>query len=242
MKLLALLLLPAVASAAPAIYMNTGTPTACVLTPTSSTLLTIDATGNAIAIGTLSGACVGTTPPIPPTPPDTCVAGPSGDLGTFGYARQCLGVVRSLNANMKPVWNANNNTYAGIMSGPWPGNPGQFGWGLQITVNQAGFGSFKFNTGATPAGVSFAANTSYGNAGTVNVSTVPGDTFGGTALCTGRQQAQISSKPGTMGTCKLQPNTDYYLNISMADPFAPHGSMCPNASCVTGWTVYSYGN
>jgi hypothetical protein len=225
------------AYAAPAIYMNTGTPSACVLTPTTATLLTLDTAGNANAVGTLSGPCVGSTP-IPPDP-GVCVPGPSGDLGTFGYSRMCAGNVRSLNANMRPKW---DNTYAGVMSGPWPGNTGQFGWGLQITVNQSGFGSFRFNTGATPAGVSFASNTSYGNAGTVNVSTVPGDTFGGTALCTGRQQAQISSKPGTMGTCKLQPNTDYYLNVSMADPFAPHGSMCATPTCVTGWTVYSYAN
>jgi hypothetical protein len=143
---------------------------------------------------------------------------------------------------MKPVWNSTTNTYAGIMSGPWPGNTGQFGWGLSITVNANGFGSFKFNTGPTVAGVSFSSNTSYGIAGTINVSTVPGDVFGGTALCTGRQTAEISTKPGTTGTCKLALNTDYYLNVSMADPFAPHGTMCPGASCTTGWMVYSYGN
>lgn len=239
MKALLLLLLAPCAYAAPAIYMNTGTPTACVLTPTTTTVLTVDTTGNVIATGTLSGACTGTTP-VPPDPPPSgpCVPGPSGDLGSYGYSRMCSGGVRSLNTALKPKW---DNTYAGVMSGPWTGAPNQFGWGLQITVNAQGFGSFKFNTGATVAGVSFESNPSYGSQGTISVSTVPGDAFGGTALCAG-QVARISTKPDTKGNCKVALNTDYYLNVSMANPFAPHATMCEAASCTTGWTVYGYSN
>jgi hypothetical protein len=230
------------AAAAPAIYMNTGTPTACVLTPTTTTVLTVDTTGNVLAVGTLSGPCTGSTP-IPPIPPDpgVCVPGPSGDLGSLGYSRMCSGAVRSLNSALKPAWTVANNTYSAIMSAPWTGAPQQFGWGLVITVNAQGFGSFRFNTGATVAGVSFESNTSYGSAGTISVSTVAGDTFGGTALCAG-QVARLSTKADTKGNCKLALNTDYYLNVSMANYFAPHGTMCGAASCATGWTVYLYSN
>jgi len=235
--LIAILLLPLSAMAAPVININAGTPTACVLTPNTTTLLTVDTAGNANATGTLS--CTGTTP-IPPIPPDpgTCVNGPIGELGTYGYSRMCNGAVRSLNAAMKPVW---NNTYAGLMNGPWPGNSGQFGWGLTVTVNQMGFGSFKFNTGSTVSGVSFESNTSYGSAGTASISTLPGDAFSATAICAG-QVVRPSTKPGSLGHCQLQLNTDYYLNVSMANPFAPHGTMCEATSCTVGYTVYAYSN
>ncbi len=207
---------------------NTSTSTACIYT-----FQAVNCTNGAT---TISSIPVNVT--VPASSGSGCVPGPSGDLGALGYSRACTGSVHSLNTSLHPVW---NNTYTSLLSGAWPGSNAQFGWGLQITVAANGFGSFKFNTGNTVAGVSFESNTSYGNAGTMSVSTVPGDTFSGTAICAG-QVVRPSTKPGTLGHCQLQLNTDYYLNVSMANYFAPHDTMCTAASCTTGWTVYSYGN
>jgi hypothetical protein len=54
--------------------------------------------------------------------------------------------------------------------------------------------------------------------------------------------ARISTKPDTRGNCKVQLNTDYFLNVSMANPFTPHDTMCGASSCTTGWTVYGFSN
>ena len=165
---------------------------------------------------------------------------PSGDLAAFGYSRQCAGTVHSLNTSLSSLatW---NNSYQGLMSGVWPGNSGQMGFGLQVTVNATQYGSFKFNTGSTAAGVHFEANNSYGQTGLMSVSTVPGDFFSGTALCVGTS-LNISSKTGTLAQCKLSLNTDYFVNISMAGYASPHDTTCGAGSCTTGWTTYSYGN
>jgi hypothetical protein len=128
------------------------------------------------------------------------------------------------------------------MSGPWPGNAGQLGYGLKVTVNANQYGSFAFNTGATAHGVHFESNGSYGTLGVISVSTVPGDFYGGTALCVG-STLNISSKTGTVATCKLALNTDYYLNFSSADVAPPaHETDCTAAACTTGWTTYGYSN
>jgi hypothetical protein len=168
----------------------------------------------------------------------------SGDLGALGYARQCGGAVRSFNTSLSPHWTTTSNVFADIMSAPWPGSAAQYGWGLAITVNANGFGSFKFNTGSTPAGIHIEANSSYGVAGLLSVSTVPGDYFAGsTTVCTAPGSAlNISSKSPTQAGCKLSLNTDYYLNVSNADLFSPHATDCGTSSCTTGWTVYGYGN
>jgi hypothetical protein len=170
-----------------------------------------------------------------------CSAGDGGDLSGAGYTRQCSGLIASLNnSGLHPVW---DNTYAGLMSGPWPGNTTQFSKGLQVTINQLQYASFSFNTGSTPAGVEFSANGSYGTLGIASISTAPGDFFSGTALCVG-STITISSKSNTVqGTnCKLQLNTNYYLNMSSASYSPPHDSTCGTGSCTTGWTTYSYGN
>jgi hypothetical protein len=128
------------------------------------------------------------------------------------------------------------------MSGNWPGAAGQFGFGLAVTVNAMQYGSFKFNTGSTVAGVHFEANNSFGQTGTMSVSTSPGDFYGGTSLCNGSSPVNISTKSGTAATCKLNLNTDYYLNISMSSSFSGHTTNCTTSSCTTGWLVYSYSN
>lgn len=173
-------------------------------------------------------------------PPTTCTEGSqSGDLSSYGYTRQCSGTVRSMNNTLNAKW---DNTYNGLMSGDWPGSPAQTGgYTLIVTVNANQFGSFKFNTGSTPAGVSLLPNQSYGVAGMMSVSTVPGDVFSGTSLCYG-SQLSISSKSGTAANCKLSLNTDYYLNISNADFFAPHATDCSTTSCAIANGVYLYSN
>jgi hypothetical protein len=171
----------------------------------------------------------------------TCADGPSGDLGALGYSRQCTGAVHSFNISLSPHWAT--NTIADILSASWPGSPAQYGQGLSITVNQWGFGSFKFNTGSTAAGVHFESNSSYGTMGLMSVSTMPGDSFpGSTSLCVG-STLNISSKAGTLAQCKLSLNTDYYLNVSNADQLQTgHPTTCGTSACTTGWTVYGYGN
>jgi hypothetical protein len=177
---------------------------------------------------------------VPATVVGNCTDGDtSGDLGAFGYSRQCAGAVRSFNNSLSPTW---NNSYAGLMSGNWPGAAGQFGFGLAVTVNAMQYGSFKFNTGSTVAGVHFEANNSFGQTGTMSVSTSPGDFYGGTSLCNGSSPVNISTKSGTAATCKLNLNTDYYLNISMSSSFSGHTTNCTTSSCTTGWLVYSYSN
>jgi len=169
----------------------------------------------------------------------------SGDLGALGYGRQCSGAVRSFNTNLSPHWTTNSDVFADVMSAPWPGSAQQYGWGLAITVNSTGFGSFKFNTGSTAAGITIATNSSYGVPCLLSVSTVPGDYFPGgssTAVCNPASALNISSKAGTAATCKLSLNTDYYLNVSNADYFSPHATDCSTSACTTGWTVYGYGN
>ena len=162
----------------------------------------------------------------------------TGDLGALGYGRQCSGAVRSFNLSLSPHWTTNG--FSDIMSAAWPGSAAQLGFGLAVTVNANAFGSFKFNTGSTAAGLHFEFNSSYGVGGLMSVSTIPGDYFpGSTAVCYG-STLNISSKPGTTATCKLSLNTEYYLNISNADYFSPHATDCAASSCTTGWTVYGY--
>jgi len=173
-----------------------------------------------------------------------CTEAPSGDLGNLGYTRECSGSVHSFNISLNPHWSVSSNVLTDIMSAPWPGSAAQYGFGLAITVNAMGFGSFKFNTGSTAAGISITANASYGVPGLLSVSTVPGDYFAGsTTVCSAPSSTlSISSKAGTNATCKLSLNTDYYLNVSNADLFSPHATDCSTTACTTGWTVYSYGN
>jgi hypothetical protein len=240
--LYSLILAATATSAAPVVIIN-GT---CTVTPSSDITVKAD-TGNIIVTGTFSNACgnVVTPPPVEPPPveiPTACTEGsPIGELGKIGYTRQCSGSVRSWNTSMKPrpAW---DNTYEGLMSGPWPGNKAQFGWALSMLVKSMGFGSFKFNTGQVEAGVTFQSNTSYGVQGTISVSTIPGDFEDTTSVCKG-SAVSISSKAGTRATCKLQLNTDYFLNISNANYFPPHETMCEGGNqCNIAWTVYSYGN
>jgi hypothetical protein len=219
-----------------AVPNNTSTSSACVYT-----FQAINCTN-----GTTSVNSQVATVTVPALIVGTCTDGDhSGDLGALGYGRQCSGAVRSFNTNLSPHWTTNSNQFADIMSAPWPGSALQYGWGLAITVNQLGFGSYKFNTGSTAAGVHFESNSSYGVLGLLSVSTVAGDSFpgaGSTALCYG-STLNISSKAGTLATCKLSLNTDYYLNVSNADQLAQgHPTDCGTSACTTGWTVYGYGN
>lgn len=165
----------------------------------------------------------------------------TGELASYGFTRQCSGTVRSFNNSLSPHWTT--NTVSDILSAAWPGSASQYGFGLAVTVNATQYGSWKFNTGATEAGVHFESNSSYGVQGLMSVSTSPGDFFSGTtAVCKG-STLNISSKAGTSANCKLSLNTDYYINIAMVDPFGSHGSTCgTGTSCTTGWTVYGYGN
>jgi hypothetical protein len=164
----------------------------------------------------------------------------TGDLGALGYSRQCSGSVHSFNLSLHPTWTTNG--FSDIMSAGWPGAAGQLGQGLSITVNANGFGSWKFNTGSTVAGLHFESNSSYGVTGLMSISTTPGDFFpGSTALCFG-STLNISTKSPTTATCKLSLNTDYYLNVSNADFFTPHATDCTTSACTTGWTPYGYGN
>jgi hypothetical protein len=164
----------------------------------------------------------------------------SGDIGTYGFTRQCLGTVHSYNNTLNPHWTT--NTFSDLMSAAWPGSGTQLGFGLTVTVNATQYGSWKFNTGSTVAGIHFESNESFGTRGLMSVSTVPGDFFGGTSLCRS-STLNISSKSGTAANCKLSLNTDYYLNIASVDPLdTSHPSTCTNVSCTTGWMVYGYSN
>jgi hypothetical protein len=215
-----------------AVPNNTSTSNSCVYT-----FQAINCTN-----GTTSVNSQLATVTVPALIVGTCTDGDhSGDLGALGYARQCTGAVRSFNTSLSPHWAT--NTFTDIMSAPWPGSAAQYGWGLAITVNQMGFGSFKFNTGSTPAGIHIEFNSSYGVTGLLSVSTVPGDYFpGSTSLCYG-STLNISSKSPTLATCKLSLNTDYYLNVSNADQLTQgHPTDCGTSACTTGWTVYGYGN
>jgi hypothetical protein len=169
----------------------------------------------------------------------SCDTSNLGDLAnTYGYARQCTGSIASSNLNLHPSW---NNLYDGLMSAAWPGSAAQMGGGLVVTVSANSFGSFKFNTGSTPAGVHFSATSSYGTLGLMSVSTVPGDFFSGSSLCYG-STLDISSKSGTTASCKLSLNTDYYVNFSSADFFPPHATDCASSACNTGWGVNGFNN
>jgi hypothetical protein len=214
-----------------AVPNNTSTQNACVYT-----FQAINCTN-----GTASVNSQLATVTVPALIIGTCTEGPTGDLGSLGYSRQCTGAVRSFNTSLSPHWAT--NTIADILSASWPGSAAQYGWGLAITVNQLSFGSFKFNTGSTAAGVHFESNSSYGTLGLLSVSTMPGDSFpGSTSLCVG-STLNISSKPGTLAQCKLSLNTDYYLNVSNADQLqAGHPTDCGTSACTTGWTVYGYGS
>ncbi len=214
-----------------AVPNNPSTSNACVYT-----FQAINCTNNATSVNSQLA-----TVTVPALIIGTCADGPSGDLGALGYSRQCTGAVHSFNTSLNPHWAT--NTIADILSAPWPGSAAQMGWGLSITVNQMGFGSFKFNTGSTAAGVHFESNSSYGTLGLMSVSTMPGDSFpGSTALCVG-STLNMSTKPGTLGQCKLSLNTDYYINVSNADQLqAGHPTNCGTSACTTGWTVYGYGS
>jgi hypothetical protein len=228
------------ASGGPVVVVNPESADPCRVTPVTATVFVLDGEQNVVVRGTFSGNCSNPVPPVMPPDPLACNAHNTSDLDDLGYVRMCAGNVRSLNSSLHARW---DNQYSGLMSGPWPGAAGQFGFGLVVTVNAQGYGSFAFNTGGTEAGVTFQSNTSYGVQGMLSVSTLPGDTFGGSTVCsTPGTAVNLSSKAGTKAQCKLKLNTDYYLTISMADYFAPHLTDCEGNTCSTGWTVYRYGN
>ncbi|HEY2395495.1 MAG TPA: hypothetical protein VGH81_05845 [Rudaea sp.] len=167
----------------------------------------------------------------------SCVEGDSsGDLP--GYTRQCSGQA----TNYKGITNW-DNTYASLFLGPWPGTSNQSGRAFTITVNATQYGAFKIVTGSTQAGISIHPNPTFGDTGLGSVSTEaqgPG-AFPG-ALCYG-SDLDISSKTGTAAGCKLQLNSTYYLNISMASTFPPdYGTTCATDACTTGWTLNLYNN
>lgn len=174
---------------------------------------------------------------------DPCIAGDtSGELGNYGYSRQCSGTIHSFSAGVNPTW---DNTYKGLMGGSdWPGNTGQWGKGISVSVNAMQYASFSFNTGTTTTGATWNWNTSYGTLGLISVSTKPGDFFGGTAVCV-NSTLTITAKPNTVAgtSCKLAANTKYYLNFSSASySGSTHDTTCTAPSCATGWTPYSYTN
>ena len=166
----------------------------------------------------------------------SCIEGDtSGDIP--GYTRQCSGAA----TNYKGVTNW-DNTYESLFLAPWPGVANQSGHVFTITVNALQYGAFKILTGSTQAGIAIVPNNTFGDTGLASVSTEaegPGVFLG--ALCHG-STISISSKIGTAAQCKLQLNSTYYLNISMASTFPPYPTTCPNDACTAAWTLNSYGN
>jgi hypothetical protein len=168
----------------------------------------------------------------------SCIEGDtSGDIPDF--TRQCSGQA----TNYKGITNW-DNTYASLFLGPWPGTSNQYGRAFTITVNAMQYGAFKIVTGSTQAGISIHPNPSFGDTGQLSVSTEaqgPGVFLG--ALCPHSSDINISSKTGTLAECKLQLNSTYYLNVSMANIFPPnYGTTCASDACTTGWTLNSYSN
>ncbi len=170
-----------------------------------------------------------------------CVDGSSsGDLSTFGYTRQCSGALTDQNKTLSPHWTS--NTISDLLSAAWPGAPAQLSYALMITINKNQYASFSFNTGSSTSGLSFTPNISFGMTGNLSISDVPGDYYSGTAHCSG-STISVSSKSGTTASCVLQPNTNYYLNISANDAIDPqHASDCANASCVIAVAPYPVNN
>ncbi len=226
---LLLLALPAGAYSAPAIYMNPGTSTACVLTPDTTTLLTIDTAGNAVATGTLSGACVGTTPPVPPDPPPSTACQGLQPLDN-GAGGNWIRVVKSVSVKFGDNTIATNRdstdylslwTYPGITP-YWPGNSGLTTRPSGAAKNQ--FFAEKFVVSATGRRPNWAWSGSGTNSNaSLTISACPGD-FGqtGTVLTTGCRTDFSSSSSGltaivsatqTGNFCSLKPGAIYYLNL-----------------------------
>jgi hypothetical protein len=168
-----------------------------------------------------------------PTP--LCVDGVAGDLP--GYTRQCSGTATNFHGTV--LW---DNTFDTLFAGAWPGSISQVGHPFTVTLNAVQFGSFLLATGTAIAGIHIYPNNSMGSTGLISISTVEqGPGVFPSALCYG-SDLSISTRPGTVAQCKLQTNSMYYLNFSLADYFPPYPTSCSKSSCKTGWGFDQFGN
>ena len=219
---LLLALSPAIALSA-TLTLNPGTPTQCVLTPDTQTLLTVDTAGNATATGTMSGSCAAAPPP-----PDACAN--LAPLQTATPGVNWTRVIKPNNVkfgdntvatNKDPTDYLSQWTYPG-QTPFWPGSSG-------LTTRPTGaaknmYFAEKFLVTAAAGRPNWAQSGSGINANaSLTISVCPGD-FGqtGTQLTTGCR-TDISNSSGGLtsivsatqvgGFCSLKPGGVYYLNF-----------------------------
>ena len=106
-----------------------------------------------------------------------------------------------------------------------------------VTIPRYGYHAIRFNTGNVQ---------SNGRVATIETTTTDGVRLGAISECPGDFDVEpecdhtwgISGRiswttVGTVGSCALQPNTDYYVNLTYTDGENPSSTSCNSSPCIT---------
>jgi len=196
------------------------------LTATAQTVNCNGATGNvAIPSTVLSVTCpTGGTPPPPPPPTGCSASQVSTALGGKTFQRQCAGSMTA--------WPVGTNYYGpltdlGIVFGnkSFP-NYSYLGQSPTFQIDSGYYISLAFTPAASGL-IKFTANNSYGDGGTISLSTAPGGLTPGapSVICAmvygGLNSILVST---TTGSCRVTIGQTYYINF--ADTNANGDQLC----------------
>lgn len=170
----------------------------------------------------------------------TCT-GSAGDTATRSLTIQVTeeAVVLAGDCPASPL-SGSNSTWADFWKAEFP----QPGYSLtNMSVPRSGYVALKFNTGnITDAGsVLSVGNTITSGNRTLAISECPGD-FVVPKVCTARfgtGGSLIWSTGPMAGACELNPQTDYYLNITFTDGVNSGSSTCTTSNCIATLQAYN---
>lgn len=169
----------------------------------------------------------------------------SSSIGGKYLKRQCWAGVDVLPG---PIASIGGDVYdlAKLLGGPWP-TYNYSGYSPTFQIDAGKYIALQF-TPTSSGAIQFSANMSYGDGGTISVSTQPGSlTYGSPgvvcALSRGASNGIYISTAG--GVCTVKIGTTYYLNLADVDTFG--NNLCYNGkpntcfSSTVSYTIYTAG-
>lgn len=211
-------------------------------------------TGKTVSVSPSSVTMVAAAAPAPAPPPPPPTTGCDGTLtsdSVFGLTltRQCTGTVTYSGGYFsKGTFNGNTYNLDDLLTDRT--HLGSFpkyfsGYSMTPTLNSGQFIALKFTVSAEGQ-MQFTNDPSFGDAGTISVSTTPGRfTTAGGALCTqsaGASTSMLLNTPAVgPGDCNLKVGQTYYLNFAAVN--SQGQNLCfngtPNSGCGTTKVSFS---